>query len=147
MRRARLAALMPAATPPITTSLSGDTEAPSVRLAGFSYTLPIDGEGSLILQTIGLGWEPEIRDVNAAGLVDSLRAPVQVVEQEILAQGVRGSEVGLAAGDLAHLADEVHQAVVAGQHESVDEDAGAPAAGHFLHGFGHPERIEPGGGV
>lgn len=60
------------------------------------------------------------------------RLPVHVIHQQILPQIVRGGEVRLAAADFGDLLNEVHQPVVAGQHEGIDQDALLLAAVHFF---------------
>src|SRR3989442_5553133 len=81
----------------------------------------------------------------AAGgsLVDVPDFLLHVVHQQILAESVGRGEIGFAAAELRPLLDEVHQAVVRGEHEGVDQNAVATAARDFVEGFGNHERIEP----
>ena len=58
-----------------------------------------------------------------------------VVHQQVLAEGVGSSEICFAAAELGNFLNEVDEAVVAGQHERVDQDSGALALG-LLRGFG-----------
>ena len=78
-------------------------------------------------------------------LMNALGLAMEIIKQQVLPQGVRGGEVGLAATNLADLMDEVHQAVVIGEHKSVDQDAGAAAAGNFLECLADHQRVEPEG--
>jgi hypothetical protein len=75
-------------------------------------------------------------------LVDRFHASGHEVHEEIVAQGLRGGEVGFAAahgGDFLH---ELHEGEVAGEHEGVDHDVGAFAASDFFEGLGDDERVE-----
>ena len=53
-----------------------------------------------------------------------------------------GCEVSFTSAHGADLLDELHEGEVAGQHEGVDHDVGALAAGDFFEGFGDDERVE-----
>src|SRR5579859_186255 len=53
-------------------------------------------------------------------LMNSFGFSRHVVHQQVLAQGIGRREVGLAAAHLGHFLDELHQAVIAGQHEGID---------------------------
>src|ERR1700730_14206561 len=70
------------------------------------------------------------------------RFALHVIHQEILAQVVRRGEVGFAFAHLRYFLDELHQAVVRGQHEGVDHDAGALALIHFLQCFADYEGVQ-----
>src|SRR5690348_14744376 len=67
---------------------------------------------------------------------------LEVIHEEILAEGVWRGEVGFAAAKLGDFLDEVNEAVVAGEHEGVDEDAGAAALGNFFECLSDDEGIE-----
>ena len=78
----------------------------------------------------------------AARLMNCFHAAGHEVHQEIVAEGLRGGEVGLAAahgGDFLH---ELHEGEVAGEHKGVDHDIGALAAADFFESFGDDERVE-----
>src|ERR1035438_9083316 len=53
-------------------------------------------------------------------LVDLPRFALHVIHEQVLPQGIGRGEVGFAATHLRDFLNEVHQAVVAGQHERVD---------------------------
>ena len=55
---------------------------------------------------------------------------------------MRGGEVGFAAAHCAYGLHELHEGEVAGEHEGVDHDVGALAAGYFFEGLGDDERVE-----
>ena len=59
-----------------------------------------------------------------------------------MAESVGSGEVGFAAAHLGDFLDEVDQAVVAGEHEGVDHDAGALAFVDFFERLADDERIE-----
>jgi len=54
----------------------------------------------------------------------------------------RSGEVGFAAAELGYFLHEMNQAVIAGQHESIDQDSRAAAAAHFFERLRHYERIK-----
>ena len=60
--------------------------------------------------------------------MDGPRLAVHVIHQEILPQVVRRGEVRFSAAQLGHLLDELHESVIAGEHEGVDQDSLALAA-------------------
>src|SRR5713101_6142513 len=60
-------------------------------------------------------------------LVDLLGLAGHVVHEEILAEGIGRGEVGFAAAHFGDFLNEVHEGIVAGEHEGVDHDAGALA--------------------
>ncbi len=60
--------------------------------------------------------------------MNSFHAAGHEVHEEIVAEGLRGGEVGFAAAHGADLLDELHEREVAGEHEGVDHDVGAFAA-------------------
>jgi hypothetical protein len=60
-------------------------------------------------------------------LVDRFRLPRHVIHQQILAQRIRRGEVSLPAAHLRDFLNELNQAVVRGEHKSVDHHAGALA--------------------
>ena len=70
------------------------------------------------------------------------RLAVHVVHQQILAQRVGRGEIRLAAADLGHLLHEIHQAVIAGQHEGIDQDPLLLAAVHFFQRAADHQRVE-----
>ena len=74
-------------------------------------------------------------------LVNSFGLPGHVIHQQVLAEGVRSGEVSFAAAHLRHLLHKLHQAVVAGQHEGVDQDSGALALGNFFQRLAYHQRI------
>ena len=65
-----------------------------------------------------------------------------VVHEQILAEGVGRGEVGLAAAEFGDFLDEVDQAVIAGEHESIDENPGAFALRNFFQSLGDDQRIQ-----
>ncbi len=70
------------------------------------------------------------------------RLPVHVIHQQILAEVVRSSEVSLAATEFGDLLNEVDEAVIAGEHKGIDEDALLLAAVDLFQGLADDERIE-----
>src|SRR6185436_15900859 len=70
------------------------------------------------------------------GSVNRLGFLVHVVHQDVLAEGVRGSEVRLALADVGDAADEADQVVVAREHEGVDHDAALAARRDLGAGLG-----------
>src|SRR6266853_6522672 len=79
---------------------------------------------------------------NGRSSVDLLGFAGHVVHEEILAEGVGSGEVGFAAAHFGDFLDEVDQGIVAGQHESVDHDAGALAFVHFFERLADDEGVE-----
>jgi hypothetical protein len=75
-------------------------------------------------------------------LVDRLDLARHVIHQQILAEGVRGGEVGFAAAHLRDFLHELNQTVVGGKHEGIDHDSGALALGNFLQGFADDKWVE-----
>ena len=65
-----------------------------------------------------------------------------VVHKEILAEGVGSGEVGFPAAHFGDFLDEVDEGIVAGEHESVDHDAGALAFVYFFESLADDEGIE-----
>jgi hypothetical protein len=61
-----------------------------------------------------------------------LRLPRPVFHQQILAERVGSDEVGLATPHFGDLLHELHEAVIRGQHERVDQHAGALALGNLF---------------
>src|SRR5438477_12789921 len=76
------------------------------------------------------------RSVNTASFLR------HVIHEQILAECIRRSEVSLPTADFGHLLHEMDQAVIACQHERVDDDAGFAALGDFLERLRDDERIE-----
>ena len=77
--------------------------------------------------------------VNIPGLL------TDVIHQKVLPERVRRREVGLAAAKLRDFLHEVNEAVIAGKHKGVDQNAGAFALGHFFERLRNYKRIEPEG--
>ena len=77
-----------------------------------------------------------LRLMNVAGLF------ADVIHQQVLAEGVRSGEICFAAAELGDFLDEVDQAVVAGEHESVDQNSGAFAFRYFFKRLRDHERVE-----
>src|SRR6266436_6228281 len=75
-------------------------------------------------------------------LVDLSGFAGHVIHEEILAEGVGSGEVGFAAAHFGDFLDEMDEAVVAGEHEGVDQDAGALALVHFFESLADYERVE-----
>src|SRR5690349_17256789 len=75
-------------------------------------------------------------------LVDRTCLAIHVVHQQVLPQRVWRGEVRLAAAELGNLLDELHQAVIAGQHEGVDQDALALAAVDLFERAADHQRIQ-----
>src|SRR5580693_6256461 len=74
--------------------------------------------------------------VNIAGLL------ADVIHEQVLAEGVWSGEIGFAAAKLGNFLYEMYQAVVAGEHEGVDQNSSALALGDFFEGLGDDQRIE-----
>src|SRR5260370_7880888 len=84
--------------------------------------------------------------LNASGRgawsVDLLGFAGHVVHEEILAEGVGGGEIGFAAAHCCDFLDEVHEGIVAGEHEGVDHHAGALGLLDFFHRLAHDKVTE-----
>ena len=76
------------------------------------------------------------------GSVDLLGFALHVIHQQILAEGVRRGEVGLAAAHFRDFLDEVDEAVIAGEHKGIDHDAGALALVDFFERLADYEWIQ-----
>src|SRR6185312_8457407 len=74
--------------------------------------------------------------------VDHAASALHVVHEEIFAESLRAGEVGFASAHLRDLMDKLDEAGVGGEHEGVDHDVGALAAGYFLQRFADDERVE-----
>ena len=74
--------------------------------------------------------------------MDLLGFALHVVHQQVLAKCIGRGEVGFAAAHFGDFLHEVHQAVISGQHERIDQDAGAFALVYFLECLADYERIE-----
>ncbi len=74
--------------------------------------------------------------------MDLLGLAGHVVHEEILAEGIGRGEVGFAAAHFGDFLDEVHQRIVAGEHEGVDHDACAFTFVHFFQGLADDEGVE-----
>src|SRR5208282_5960181 len=74
--------------------------------------------------------------VNVAGLF------ADVIHQQVLAEGVRSGEIRFAAAELSHFLDEVDQAVVAREHERIDQNSGALALRDFFERLRDHQRIK-----
>ena len=74
--------------------------------------------------------------------MDGAGFALHVVHQQVLAEVVRCSEVGLAFAHLCNSLYELDQAVICGQHERVDHDAGALAFVHLLECLADDEGIK-----
>lgn len=59
-----------------------------------------------------------------------------------MAEVVGGGEVGFAFAHLGDFLDELHEAVIRGEHEGVDHDAGAFAFVYFFESFADDEGIQ-----
>ena len=59
-----------------------------------------------------------------------------------MAEGVGRGEVGFAAAHFRDLLHELHQTIVGGEHEGVDQNSRALALGDFLQRLTHHQRIE-----
>src|SRR5579863_8102245 len=68
-----------------------------------------------------------------------------IIHQQVLPEGIRGGEVGLAAANFRHLLDKADEAVILRQHKGVDQDAVAAAARYLVQGFRHYQGIKPEG--
>src|SRR5438105_2728802 len=90
-----------------------------------------------------LKYELKIR--SSAGTGNSVyraRLARHVIHQQILAEIVGSSEVGLAAAHLRNFLHKLHQPQLAGQHKSIDHYPGTLAFGYFFEGLADDERIE-----
>ena len=76
------------------------------------------------------------------GLVDGFGFALHVVHEEILAEVVGRGEVGFAFAHLGDFLHELNEAVIGGEHEGVDHDAGAFAFVYFFESFADHEGIE-----
>ena len=74
--------------------------------------------------------------------MDSFHSAGHEVHQEIVTEILWSGEVGFATAHCADLLDELHEREVAGEHEGVDHDVGAFAAGDFFEGLGDDEWVE-----
>src|ERR1700730_10293460 len=81
-------------------------------------------------------------DPEQVKLMDVARLFPDVIHQQVLAQRVRRGEIGFAAAELGNFLHEVDQAVVAGEHKSIDQDSGTFAFGDFFQGLRDHQRIE-----
>src|SRR5271154_2728201 len=75
-------------------------------------------------------------------LVDVAGLAADVIHQQILSESVGRREISLAAAKLRHLLHEMDEAIIARQHESIDQDPCAFALRHFLERLRHHERVE-----
>src|SRR4051794_16350055 len=64
-------------------------------------------------------------------LVNGLGFARHVVHQQILPKRIGSGEVRLAAAHLGDFLHELYQAIIRGQHESIDQDARPLALGNF----------------
>ena len=55
-----------------------------------------------------------------------------VIHQQVLPQGIRCGEVGLASADFRDLLDEADESVILCQHEGINQYAVAAAACHLV---------------
>src|SRR5260370_35853199 len=98
---------------------------------------------ALALATLWIGMASVL---SASGLgawsVDLLGFAGHVVHEEILAEGVGGGEIGFAAAHRCDFLDEVHEGIVAGEHEGVDHHAGALGLLDFFHRLAHDKVTE-----
>src|SRR5438552_15782012 len=100
VRRAWLAALSPAATPPTTTSRSEAMNYPIIHF---------------LRSCLGSRrFEPAAACRASHGLTDMLHLFLHVVHQQILPERVGSGEVGFTATNFRYLLHEVHQAVIRG---------------------------------
>src|SRR6266436_2311616 len=111
-------------------------ESPKLR----SNSFPQCGQRCMGLQMIAAfrKWPRRI----ASGSMDLLGFSLHLVHQQVLAEGVRRSEIGLAAAHLRDFLNEVDEAVVASKHEGVDHDARTLAFVDFFEGLADNERIQ-----
>ena len=75
-------------------------------------------------------------------LVNRFHAAGHEVHEQIVAERLWGGEVGFAAAHGAYCLDELHEGEVVGEHEGVDHDVRALAAGYFFEGLGDDQRVE-----
>ena len=75
-------------------------------------------------------------------LVDVLAAARHEVHEEVVAEGLRGGEVGLASAHGGHFLDELDQLEIVGEHKSVDHNAGSLAAAYFFQRFLDDDGVE-----
>src|SRR6202012_5417787 len=74
--------------------------------------------------------------------MDGAGLAVHVIHQQILSQGVRSGEIRLSPAQLRHFLNKVDQAVIAREHERIDDDALLLAAIYFLERAADDQRIE-----
>ena len=70
------------------------------------------------------------------------RLLVDVVHEDILAQGRRRREVGLAFDDLRELSHESNEQEITGKHEGINEDTRTTAGNDLLERLIDDERVE-----
>ncbi len=75
-------------------------------------------------------------------LVDLLGLPGHVIHEEILAERIGRGEVSFAPAHLRDFLDEVNERIVAGEHKSVDHDAGALTLVHFFESLPDDEGVK-----
>src|SRR5258708_7804568 len=93
------------------------------------YRVALDGKRYSIKRT-------KRRSVDVAGFA------LHEIHQQVLAEVLRGGEVGFAAAHLGDFLNEVDQGIVGGQHEGVDHDVGAFALVDFLQSFTDHKWVE-----
>src|SRR5579864_7995622 len=76
------------------------------------------------------------------GSVDLLGFALHVIHQEVLPESVRRSEIGFAAAHFGDFLDEVDEAIVAGEHERIDHNAGALALIDFFERLADHEGVQ-----
>ena len=91
--------------------------------------------GSSLLAGGGSSARRGVSGLRDAGSVAVAGLALHVVHQQVLPEGIGSGEVSLAATQLGDFLDGVHQAVVGGQHEGVNQDACPLALGHFFEGL------------
>src|SRR3954454_22062063 len=70
-----------------------------------------------------------------ARLVNRSCFSIHVVHQKVLAERIWRREIRLSAANLRHFLDEIHETVICGEHEGIDENSLLLAAVHFFEGL------------
>lgn len=74
--------------------------------------------------------------------MDGASLALHVVHQEVLTKIIWCGEIGFAFAHFRNFLDKIHEAVIGGEHERVDENAGTFALIHFLQGFSNDKGVE-----
>src|ERR1700719_708759 len=84
----------------------------------------------------------EARWISLEALVDVAGLTANVIHQQVLAKRIGRREIRLATAQLRYFLHEMNQAIVAGEHESIDEYSGTLTFRNFLKRLCHNQRIK-----